>query len=270
MTGTLSPIAPGVYAWLTHHESASDTNSGIVIAQDGITVIDAGPTPHPSNALAASIAELTELPIRRLALSGSHIDVCGGSTAFPLAAVYGSAQTSHHLDQDPNPAVWERLHPGHDFADVSTRPVTHTVTEPAHLCPASIAIPVGGPQFENLVVQVPSANVVFAGCAAVFGQPPLAYDADIPRWIDTLEQMKAWGEIIVPAHGPVGGYEEVALLQAYLEACIAARGDVSRMPRGAWDTWKHQEFTAVNVERAAMLEAGDPAPPPSLLAMIND
>ncbi len=269
VTASLIPLAPGVYAWMADGSSHSDTNSGVVIAADGITIVDAGPTPAASAGVAEAVAELTALPVRRLVLSGSHIDVCGGGTAFPLAAVYGTPQTSHHLDQEPNPDVWQRLHPSSDFTDIVTRPVSHTIAEAAHVCPASIAIPVPGPQFESLVVQVPSAGVVFAGAVAAFGQVPLGYEADFPRWIETLEQMKAWGEIIVPAHGPAGGHEELSTLQDYLQACVDARGDRSRMGSGPWDAWVHAEFTAVNVERAAMLADGDPGPPPSLIAILG-
>ncbi len=249
--------------------SHSDTNSGVVIAADGITIVDAGPTPTESADVAAAVAALTELPVRRLVLSGSHIDLCGGGAAFPLAAVYGTAQTSHHLDQEPNPDVWEQLHPSCDFTDITTRPVSHTIAEAAHLCPACIAVPVSGPQFESLIVQVPAADVVFAGAVAAFGQVPLGYEADLPRWIETLEQIKTWGQIIIPAHGPAGGHEEVSALQDYLRACIAANGVPANMASGPWDTWTHPEFTAVNVERAAMLSNGDPAPPPSLLSLLR-
>jgi len=269
MIGQLENIAPGVYAWLVEESSHSATNSGVAVAMDGLTVIDAGPTPRAAAPLAEAVAELTDLPVRRLVYSGSHIDVVGGSTAFPLAGVYGSGQCSHHLDQEPNPAVWARLNPGHDFTEVSTRPVSHTVTEAAHLCPASIAVPTGGPQFESLVVQVPSANVVFAGLVATFGSVPLGYEADFPRWIEALDQMAEWGEVFVPAHGPIGGVEELRELRSYFDAVLAAKGDRSAMAEGPWDYWADQHFTSINVERAHMLQLGDPSPPPSLLELLK-
>lgn len=269
MTADLTPIAPGVLAWLVDEPSHSATNSGVVIAADGVTVIDAGPSPKATAPLAEAIAALTESPVRRLVYTGSHIDVVGGGTQFPLAGVYGSGQCSHHLDQPADPEVWKRLHPGHDFAEVVTRPVSHTVAEAAHLCPASIAVPVAGPQFESLVVQVPSANVVFAGSVATFGVTPLGYEADFPRWIESLDQLLGWGEIFVPAHGPIGGAEEVHALRSYLQAVVAANGDPGAMADGPWTSWTSPEFTAINVERAHMLASGDPSPPPSMLALLG-
>lgn len=264
-------LAGGVYVWLADSPSHSFVNSGVVIASDGMTVIDPGVAPSVSAELATTLEQLSPLPIKRVVVTGSHIEVVGGTGSFPLAAVYGSGQTSHHLDQPPNPAVWQKLHPGFDteFAELTTRPITHTVTEAAHLCPASIAVPLGGPQFESLAVQVPSANVVFTGLLASFGVTPLGFEADFDAWIASLEQLATFGEIFVPAHGTIGGREELEDLRSYLVACIAAEGDVAAMAPGPWDAWTYQEFTKVNVERAHMLRNGDPSVPPSMLAMLG-
>ena len=207
--------------------------------------------------------------IRDSLYTSSHIDVVGGGAAFPLAGVYGSAQCSHHLDQPADPAIWQRLHPDLDFAEVTTRPVSHTVAEAAHLCPASIAVPVSGPQFESLVVQVPGANVVFAGSAATFGVTPLGYEADFPRWIETLDQMLGWGEIFVPSHGPIGGTEEVVGLRNYFEAIVAAKGNPAALADGPWTAWIDPHFSIVNIERAHMLSEGDPSPPPTVLSLLG-
>ena len=271
MSGTLQPLATGVLAWLADAPDHDNPNMGAVLAADGVTVIDAATTPAQAAAFGAAIAELTPLPVRRLVLSSSHIGHVGGSTSFPLAAVYGSGQTSHLLDQEANPDVWARLHPAHApaFAELTTRPVSHTVAEAAHLCAASIAVPLGGQQFENLAVQVPGANVVFMGALGAFGVTPLGFDADIPAWIDSLEQLKAWGELFVPGHGQIGGHEEVSLLQEYLQAVLDADGVVQNLAAGPWHQWANPEFHEINVERAAMLGRGDPSPPPRLRALLG-
>ena len=269
MNPTLENLAPGVYAWLHGTNSHSNTNSGLVIASDGLTVIDAGPTPAAAKDFAHEISLLTDIPVKRLVFTSSHIAAVGGGRAFPLAGIYGTGQTSEHLDQEPNPDTWARLHPQHDFTDVTTRPVSHTVAEAAHLCAASIAVPIGGPQFENLVVQVPSANVVFGGSALSFGTVPLGFEADVPTWIASLNQMREWGEVFVPGHGPVGGVEELQELTNYLEAITEAKGNPGAVATGPWDGWADSHFTPVNVERAWMLSQGDPSPPPSMLALLG-
>ncbi len=271
MTHSLVPLAAGVFAWLAESPSLSATNSGVVIAEDGVTVIDAGAAPSCATSLAAAVAELTPTPVRRLVLTGSHIDLVGGASAFPMAGIFGSGQTSDHLDQPANPEVWKRMHPSlaSEYDELPARPVSHVVAEAAHLCPASIAVPARGPQFENLVVQVPAANVVFTGSVASFGSVPLGFEADFATWSTQLETIAGYGELFVPAHGPIGGVEELDELRQYLDACVRAAGDLSNLASGPWMSWQNQQFHEINVERAHMLAQGDPSPPPSMLRLLG-
>ena len=148
-------------------------------------------------------------------------------------------------------------------------PVSHVIAAPVQLTPAAGVLPFGGQQAENLVVVVPGAQIVFAGAMASFGVTPLAYQGDPGAWADALDAILDLAPIVVPGIGPIGGEEEVRDLQAYLRACVAADGDPSRIPPGPWDEWAGREHDAVNVERAALLAAGDDAIPPTLLRMIS-
>ena len=77
-----------------------------------------------------------------------------------------------------------------------------------------------------------------------------------------------WGRVIVPGHGTVGGEAEVRTLQEYLRACADA-GSIDAMADGPWSAWADQRFHPANVERAAMLAAGDSAPPPTILSLMG-
>lgn len=100
-----------------------------------------------------------------------------------------------------------------------------------------------------------------------FGAAPLCWQGDPARWADELERVIALAPIVVPGHGPIGGEEEVRDLQAYLRACVAAAGDPRRVGPGPWDGWADRDHDAVNVERAALLAAGDDGVPPSMLRL---
>jgi hypothetical protein len=147
--------------------------------------------------------------------------------------------------------------------------VSHVVAEATWLTSSVVVAPVEGQIAQNLVVQVPDANVLFTGAFASFGARPLAFDGHPARWADELERVRDWGVIVVPGIGGIGGAEELDALAAYLRACVAAEGDVARLARGPWDDWAHPEFDPVNVERAARLAAGDPSPPPSILRLLG-
>ncbi len=261
-------LAPGV---LVRLGAGDEVTSGIVVAEDGVTVVDAGPTPSVGRTISDEIAELTPTPIKRLVATASHVRHVGGAAGFPMAAIYGRQQTSELLDQPADPAVWAALFPSHasEFADMAVRPVTHTVDVAAHLCPASIAVPMGGVQFENLVVQVPAAGVVFAG-ALLFGcEVPLGHDADPPVWLESLTRLAELGETFVGADGTIGDASELERAAEFLSACLDAKGDPGALRPGPWREWTRQERIPVLVERAAMLDAGNPDPPPSMLRLIG-
>jgi glyoxylase-like metal-dependent hydrolase (beta-lactamase superfamily II) len=125
----------------------------------------------------------------------------------------------------------------------------------------------GGQQAENLVAVVAGAAVVFAGAMCSFGSAPLCYQGDPGRWADELDRVLELAPVVVPGHGPIGGEEEVRVLQGYLRGCVAAAGDPSAVPSGPWDAWADRHHDAVNVERAALLARGEDAIPPSMLRM---
>lgn len=266
----LTTLAPGVSAWLADDPGHGRTNAGVVVDEDGITVVDAMLTPSESLPLAAALDGLGRR-VRRLVYTSSHIEFTGGSTSFPLAARYGRRQTSVLLDQPANPDAWRRLHPGHDdeLEEMVTRPVSHTVEEPAWLSPAVSAVPTAGQQLENLVVLVPAAGVLFGGAMCCFGTTPLAFDGDPAAWADALGELGDLAPVVVPGIGAVGGADELLAQQAYLYSCVDAEGDVGAIPPGPWDDWADRRFDAVNVQRAAMLEAGDPSPPPAMLELLG-
>lgn len=261
------------FAWMHDDPRPGATNSGVIIDDDGVTVVDAQLTPAQGAELHDAVNALG-VPIRRLTLTSSHMPFVGGSSAFVLPAVYGTRQISAHMDQEPNIGGCCALYPDDRdglgaIQDHPCRRVTHTVTEAAWLTPRVVAAPVSGEIDENLIVQVPEAQVVFAGAVCSFGVTPLAALGDPAAWADSLDQVLGWGEIFVPGHGPIGGREEVLEQQAYLRACVAAEGDPGALGDGPWRSWSGQQFHALNIERAALLAQGRTDPPAALLRLLG-
>jgi hypothetical protein len=266
----LENVAPGVLVWVGEPFGRGVTNAGIVVEADGITMIDTLIGGARTEACAGAVEALGP-PVRRVVLTSSHVPFVGGTGRFRLAAVYGTRQISAHLDQPPNIEGYRRLYPdvAHEFDTMHSRSVSHLVTDAAWLTPAVIAVPLRGQIEQNLVVQVPGAGVVFAGALCSFGVTPLAFDGDPAAWADALDRVIALGDIIVPGQGPIGDATDVATLQDYLRACVDARGDVRRLATGPWDRWECRDFDIVNVERAAMLAAGDHDVPPSMRGLLG-
>lgn len=266
---SLVPLDTGVHAWLADQPGDGRPNAGLVVDADAATAIDTLCVPSQTSAFVAAIEELG-LRVRRTVLTGSTIEFVGGTAQFIMSGMYGRRQTSMHLDQPPTPEIYRRLFP--DVADefddeLETKPISHIVEEPVQLTPAVTIHPLDGAQAENLVAVVDGAGLCFAGAVAAFGITPWCYQGDPGRWADELDRLLELAPVIVPGHGPIGGEEEVRDLQGYLRACVAADGDVSAIPSGPWDGWRHRDHDEVNVERAAMLARGDTTIPPSMLRL---
>lgn len=257
----------GVYAWLADQPGDGFPNAGLVVDADGATAIDTLAIPAHGEEI-TWFADSIGVRIRRTVLTASSIEFVGGSQVFTMSAMYGTAQTSAHLDQPPTPDIYRRLFPeiadGYDD-DLRTRPVSHVVSETVQLSAAVAAHPFSGVQDQNLVAVVAGAGICFAGAVASFGVTPRCYQGDLARWADELDRLLDLAPVIVPGHGPVGGEEEVRELQGYLRACVAAEGRVDRIAPGPWDRWTQREHDEVNVERAAMVARGEDGIPTSML-----
>lgn len=265
---SLDPLDTGLFGWFQWPAGRGHANAGVVVDPEGMTVVDTLMTPDQWEPFAAEV-DAIGLPVRRAVLTSSGVEFAGGTGRFKLAAVYGSRQASVHLDQPPNVQSWEALYPEQaaGFAEVATRPVSHVVTEDVQITESTTVLVSGGQMDENLVVLVDGAQLLFAGAMCSFGVTPLCWQGDPTRWADELDRLAELAPIIVPGHGTIGGVEDLRDQQAYLRACVEARGDPAALPPGPWDLWADRDHDVINVERASMLADGDSAVPPSMLRL---
>jgi cyclase len=266
---SLTELGDGLYAWLAPGGETGVANAGVVVEDDGITVIDTLMVRSQWEPFAAAVAEL-DAPVRRTVLTHAHIDHVGGTRAFPNAAIYGTPITSAALDLEMPVDAYKHFMPAFadefdDLAEVGTRPVTHLVGGAAQLTGRIEVLPASGHTPGDLVVLVADTDVCFAGDLCFFGVTPLAFQGSPGSWADMLDVVVELADVIVPGHGPIGAESEVRDLQAYLRACVAvARGEVDRIPAGPWDGWLDRDRDAINVERAALLADDRDEIPPSM------
>lgn len=268
--GALEQIAPSLYVWAQRPPSHDAANAGVIVDDDSITVVDTLLVPSQAGPFMAAL-EPFGVPIKRAVYTSSHAEFVGGSATFWMAARYGRSLTSALLDQPVSTDALQRLHPAYarELVELVTRPVSHTVDAAAYLTTSHLVVPTQGQMAENLVVLVPELEVLFAGAMASFGVTPNAFDGDPLAWADALGELGDLATIIVPGIGPVGGADELLTLQAYLYACADAEGDITKIPAGPWDQWPDRHLDEINVERAAMLAAGDRSVPPAMLRLIG-
>ena len=269
----LETIADGVMAWIQSHGESGVANAGVVVDDDGLTVVDTLMVRSQWEPFAEAVRGLGA-PVRRVVLTHAHIDHVGGTKAFPHAAVYASPPANAVLDQGMPVDAYKAFMPAFtdefdDLAELGTRPVTHLVDGAASLTARAEVLPASGHTPGDVLVLVADVDVCFAGDLCFFGVTPLAFQGDPAQWATMLDGVADLAEVIVPGHGPIGGGPEVRDLQGYLRACVAADGDPSALPSGPWDSWLERDRDVINVERAALLARGEDRIPPSMLAALG-
>jgi len=269
----LTPLGDGVYAWLPPDARTGVANAGVVVDDDGVTVVDTLMVRSQWAPFAAAVAELG--PVRRVVLTHPHVEHVGGTKAFPAAAVYGTGFTSRMLDLPMPIEAYRRFMPEFadefdDLAEVGTRAVTHVVSGAATLTPRVEVLPAPGHTPGDAVVLVADTDVCFAGGLCSFGVTPQLWQSDPAAWIDVLDVVVDLADVVVPGFGPVGSATAVRDLQAYLRACIAAAGDTTTIGPGPWDAWRERELDGINLERVSLLAAGRDEMPPTMARMIGD
>jgi len=266
---SLQKLADGIYAWIQPGGGSGVSNAGVVVDDDGLTVIDTLMVRSQWEPFVNAVAELGA-PVKRVLLTHAHIDHVGGTQAFRNAMVLGSPATSDLLDQPMPVEAYKTFFAPFaeefdDLGEIGTRPVSHVVDDAAQLTPRIELLPASGHTKGDVMALIADADILFAGDLCFFGVTPLAFQGDPATWADVLEVVAELADVIVPGHGPVGSAAEVRDLQAYLRHCVEGS-----IPPGPWDQWTDRaERDPINIEKAAMLRAGDDGMPPTMLKAIG-
>jgi cyclase len=265
VVAALTPVAEGVLAWIQPVGGTGVANAGVIVDDDGLTIVDTLMVRSQWEPFAAAVAEL-ELPVKRVVLTHAHVDHVGGTQAFRNAMVLGTPPTSALLDQPMPIDAYKAFMPSFseefdDLAETGTRPVSHLVDDAAQLTPRIELLPANGHTEGDLMVLVADVDVLFAGDICFFGTTPLAFQGDPATWASVLDVVVELASIIVPGHGPIGGEEEVRALQGYLRACVDGS-----IPPGPWDAWPDRAlYDRINLERAQQIAAGNPTALPATM-----
>ena len=81
-------LADGVYV---HIGNGFDSNSGIILTDEGVVVIDTGQNPIESRDIMATVKKLTSMPVRLVIDTEPHADHTTGHFVFPDAIVVAAA-----------------------------------------------------------------------------------------------------------------------------------------------------------------------------------
>ncbi len=200
-------IGQGLYA----STAEGDPNSGVIVGDDSVMVIDAQATPAMANELIARVAKVTDKPIKYVLLTHYHAVRVLGASAFKGAEILASDTTRGMIvergkqDMDSEIGRFPRL-----FRAVETIP---GLTWPTVTFPDQISIWLGrrevrimhigrGHTAGDVIAVVPDAGVVFSGDLVEYKSACYCGDAHFTDWPATLDRLaELQANALVPGRG---------------------------------------------------------------------
>ena len=189
-----------------------DPNSGVIVGDDGVMVIDAQATPLMAREVIRRIRRVTSKPIRHVVLSHYHAVRVLGASAYKADEIIASQRTLGLIrergrqDMASEIGRFPRLFRGAAsipgltwptlvFKDEMTVMLGKLEVRILHLGPGHT----GG----DTIVWVPTEKVLFSGDLVEYEAGIYTGDAHLEEWPHTLEKLRALKpRALVPGRGP--------------------------------------------------------------------
>ncbi len=189
-----------------------DPNSGVIVGEDGVMVIDAQATPVMAREVIRRIRRVTSKPIRHLVLSHYHAVRVLGASAYRAGQIIASQRTLGLIrergrqDMASEIGRFPRLFRGAGSIPGLTWPnmvFRDELTVMMGKLEVRILQPGPGHTGGDTIVWVPSERVLFSGDLVEYEAGIYTGDAHLEEWPNTLDKLAALKpRALVPGRGP--------------------------------------------------------------------
>jgi glyoxylase-like metal-dependent hydrolase (beta-lactamase superfamily II) len=205
---TFQKLSPNCHAFTTE----GDPNTGVIVGDDGVMVLDAQATPLMAREVIKRIRKVTSKPIRYVVLSHYHAVRVLGASAFKPHEIIASEGTLELIrergrqDMKSEIGRFPRL-----FRGAETIP---GLTWPTLVFREQLTVMLGklevrlmhlgkGHTAGDTIAWVPSQRVLFSGDLVEYEAGVYTGDAHLREWPETLEKLRALKpRALVPGRGP--------------------------------------------------------------------
>jgi glyoxylase-like metal-dependent hydrolase (beta-lactamase superfamily II) len=235
-------LGPALYGYTAQ----GDPNSGVVVGNESVLVVDAQATPIMAQDVIDRIRSITDKPVKHVVLTHYHAVRVLGASAYKGAEIIASDVTRAMIvergqqDMDSEIGRFPRLFRGKDSIPGLTWPsLTFHKRMTLYLGKREVQlIHIGRSHTAgDTVVWLPKEKVLFAGDTVEYGATPYCGDAHFTDWPDTLSAIQALGpEKMVPGRGR--SLMDRAQVQEGIEGTSAFTSDLfSRVKEGVAKNW---------------------------------
>jgi glyoxylase-like metal-dependent hydrolase (beta-lactamase superfamily II) len=204
---SFTEVGDGLWAFTAE----GDPNSGVIIGDDSVMIIEAQATPRLANKVIEKVREVTDKPISHLVLTHYHaVRVLGASAYGADQIIMGDAARAMVVergqeDWDSEFQRFPRLFEGHESIPGLTWPTT-TFSE-------DMTVYLGNRRIDlmhlgrahtagDIVIHVPDQNVMFTGDIVEYHSACYCGDGHFGEWGNTLDNIAAFDvDAIAPGRG---------------------------------------------------------------------
>ena len=238
-TITFARLSDNAYAYTAE----GDPNSGVVIGDDGVMVVDAQATPAMAADVIRHIRTVTDKPIKYVVLSHYHAVRVLGASAYQAGEIIASQATYEMIkergkeDMASEIGRFPRLFRGAEAIRGLTWP-TLTFDRELTLWMGKLEVRLihvgAGHTRGDTIVWLPSQKVLFSGDLVEYNAGIYTGDAHLRDWPDTLEKLRALAARTAGARARTGAHDRRRLDQGdRVHPELRARPLRQREPR-AW------------------------------------
>mgnify|MGYP001627745934 FL=1 len=204
---SFTQVGEGLYAFTAE----GDPNSGVIIGDDSVMIIEAQATPRLANKVIECVRSVTDKPITHVALTHYHAVRVLGASAFGADQII-MGDTARAMVVERGQEDWDsefqrfpRLFEGHEsipgltyptttFSDNMTVYLGNRRVDLMHLGRAHTA--------GDIVIHVPDQNVMFTGDIVEYHSACYCGDGHFGDWGDTLDNIAMFDvDAIAPGRG---------------------------------------------------------------------
>lgn len=243
-TVSFTEIGKGLYAFTAE----GDPNTGVVIGDDGVLIVDAQATPAMAEAVIERVRSVTDKPITHVLLSHYHAVRVLGASAYKDAKTIIASKATRDLiaergkqDMASEIGRFPRLFRGQETIPGLTWP---TVTFEGEVSiwlgkrEVRISRPGRGHTAGDTIAWVPDAGVMFSGDLVEYKSACYCGDAHFKDWLRTIKALWAYEpKALVPGRGDalVGRRKVRAAMEGTTDFLDALYGTVKRSVRRGHD-----------------------------------
>ena len=204
---SFTEVGEGLYAFTAE----GDPNSGVIIGDDSVMIVEAQATPRLAQKVIEKVREVTDKPISHLVLTHYHAVRVLGAAAYGAGQVIMSEKARSMVvergqeDWDSEFDRFPRLFQGHDEIPGLTWPTTtFNGRMSVYLGKRRVDIMQLGRAHTagDAVIYVPDQNVMFTGDIVEYHSACYCGDGHFHDWPGTLNAIRAWDvDAIAPGRG---------------------------------------------------------------------